>query len=611
MLKVEKKKQYFWILFLLLTGAYFLLKYLGVNVIEGIFETGRLDFLNRISGVKENKSLDFYIGHLHDRFIGPACQVISSLPLIYFSLKYLTASRKFIFGLSIFVYLVITKWEALFFPCYGEVGSGPVTEGIWLFRNSFDYRGLLNQLNVDSGGPKVYMFSMYPSYVAALLKLIPSIKVFYITYHLNMFALAAVVIALFKEMVGKIFGNKVGVLGAILLLSLPLFQTIVELVNMEMLCLFFLMLSMYFLSLKRIIPASILAVLASLAKGPGGIATAACFFVGVLLFLFDKEERFKFKNIAFGAMSFLLGASKLYLLRTYVSPQQTPAGTIRMFIGLPNIKGCPLILIVFALAMMATIFVFIKELISKKKKKEIFFFRHYTVGIAFTISALWIGLYLNVSVMGPRYKFILAPFLLLCFIFYLTTFIRSRKSVEKILIFAIGIVSLGSYGLYYKNKIKSSTYSFNNLERSLEYRNDLFLDMHLVKILNEKYPFHLIGAPYVIGQILTMPELGYVKIPRDVVMYGMAVYYEKHITNFKGLNQMDYKNTIWVGFESKKIKEDFYYPIDLEFDKIIEKLEVGDKELFLFQGGFAIRRMFIEYYRQLERVYKLKGKRNK
>jgi len=587
---VKKKDTFFWIVFFLLTGIYFLLKYFCANVTEGIFASGRLDFLNHISGVEENRSLDFYAGHLHDRIIGPALQVISAFLLTGFSLKYLTNSRKLIFGLAIFVYLVITKWEALSFPCYGEAGSSPIAEAIWLFRNSFDYPSLLNQPNFNVGGPKVYMFSLYPSYVAVFLKIIPSIKAFYVIYHLNMFAFGSVVISLFREMLNPAFGKKVGILGAILFLVLPLFQAMVELVNMEMMCLFFVILSMYFLSLKRIIAASILAVLAALAKGPGGIATATCFFVGVILFLFDEEQRFKFRNIIFGLISFIIGASKLYLLRTYVNVEQTPDRTIRMLIGLPNIKGCNLILLFYSLVVIATVFVFIKELTFRKKERMLFFLRHYIVGVAFTVVTLWLVVYSNISVMGPRYKLIMSPFLLLCSIFCFMTFVKSKKLTEIALAVAIGMASLGSYGLYYKDKIKSSAYSFNNLERSLEYRNDLFLNMRLAKWIEDKYSAETIGAPFVIAQILAMPELGYVDEVLDVVIYGMHVFYGG-IKNLGSIRSMELTKTLWVGFRSREVLPGIEYPIDSKSDVIVKKMEVGDKEIFLFRGGVGIEIM--------------------
>jgi hypothetical protein len=218
------------------------------------------------------------------------------------------------------------------------------------------------------------------------------------------------------------------------------------------------------------------------------------------------------------------------------------------------------------------------------------------MGLIFT--TMWFAMYLNLSVMGPRYKLLLAPFLILSCVFVFTYFVKSKKIVHSILVMAILLSCLGAYGLFHPTKVQSHTYSFNELERSLEYRNDLKLDQILVKTMEEEYADYHIGAPFVVAQILSLPELGYVTKPLDVTVYGMSLYYGG-IKNFAGLEQMPVRESIWIGFKKNEFVHNLPFPIDPQYDKIIREVVWGDKEVVLFQGGIAIERMrrVFEYIR--------------
>ncbi len=603
----QKKNIFFWPLFLSFLVLYFLIKDLGPLGIEALYTGGHFAFLNKLCGLTDNQSLTGYIGYLEEGILGPAAQIIAGLLLAALSLRFFQKTNKRFFAFIVFLYLIITKFEVLFFPCYGEAGAAPVAEGIWLYKHGFDYIGLFHQNNFNFGGPKAYMFSIFPTYIAFLLKITPSIRSFLLAYHLSMFALAALIISYFRSFVQKIYDSKTSLLAAILLLSLPLFQSLVELMNMEVLCLFFVMLCAYYLALKKFLPASVMAVLASLAKGPGGIACAAVFFASLILFFFDKDRNNKIYNIVCGVIVLILGAFKLYLLKTYVNPVQTTDRTIRLFIGWIPLQGSRFILFIYFLAFVSLAVTFIIELFSKEKKKESFFLRHYSVAISFIFATAWIGLYLNLSVMGPRYKLITAPFILLCGLFSVKLFIRNDKAIRGLLIIAIFLACLGSYGLYYPEKIVSDTYSFNNLERSLEYRNDLKLDRLLAETIENEYSSYTIGAPFVLAQILAMPELGYVKAPKDVVIYGMSVFYG-NIKNFEGLQSMNLPMTIWIGFANRPNNYGIDFPVDPRYDKVIKNLEVGNKMLCLFQGGAGIHQMAVRFYiDQMKKIERTKG----
>ena len=109
------------------------------------------------------------------------------------------------------------------------------------------------------------------------------------------------------------------------------------------------------------------------------------------------------------------------------------------------------------------------------------------------------------------------------------------------------------------------------LERSLEYRNDLFLDIKIVRYIERNYPEFLVGATYGLAHALVFPQIGYVQKPiNNVMLYGFKATHG--IKDFMkiGLNNIDPKNTIWIGFQYDNIIRDIDYPVG-KYDKIIKE----------------------------------------
>ena len=127
----------------------------------------------------------------------------------------------------------------------------------------------------------------------------------------------------------------------------------------------------------------------------------------------------------------------------------------------------------------------------------------------------------------------------------------------------------------------------------MEYRNDLQLNFKLVKVLQEKYADHTIGAPLLVAQMLNFHEVGYVKKPMDVMVYGMPSTHEG-IKEFRGLRELNNAQTIWVGYHQKPIVTSIEFPIGAG-DVVEETLRYGDNEVVLFRGGVAIEKNRIIY----------------
>lgn len=572
------KKNLSVVLFLAAAAFFGVLKYLAPPVIGYFYQQGWFVPLNFLAFSGGQQPLEFYLGRIEDFWTGPLAIIFSAAALLALSRVLIDASpRKFF--LSIFVFLIVTKFEILFYPPYGELVAGPFAEAVWLLHNHFDYAALAEQPSFTEGGPKVYLSSIYPTFLAFLMNVIRSPQFFLVVLHLIVFAMTAGIAALFREILLGIFDRRTAFLGAVLVLSLPVAHSMTEMFNMETMCLFFVMISAYYLVNQRIAAASIFSVLAVLVKGTAGFMCAAVFIVGAGLFFIEKgKERWQF--LFWGALPFILGVINLLILRVFVSPTQAPAGTISPFIGIrPLWESSWILVLLYA----ASVIMFLVKNAKRNFSKE-----QYAAIVVFIIAGAWFALFLNVSVMGYRYQWLLMPFLVAGVLIAAAGF-RRLSGVHGLTVAAIFIASLGSYGLFFKKGIPSSEYSYHKFERSLEYRNDLRMHMRLARAIESRFSGWTIGAPFVVAQKLAMPELRYVKKPLPVVIYGMPCTYGG-IMNFDGLKNLNIRRTVWVGFLTNHIIAGVDYPIAPE-DKVLQEILYGDKKVKLFLGGVGIERM--------------------
>lgn len=565
-------------LFLAAAAFFVVLKYCAPPVIEALYRQRQLAPLNFLAFSGGQQPMEFYLGRIEDFWTGPLAIIFSAAALLALS-RFLVDVPPRKFFLSIFVFLIVTKFEVLFYPPYGELAAGPFAEAVWLLHNHFNYAALAAQPSFTEGGPKVYLSSVYPTFLALLMNVTRSPQIFLVVLHLVVFAMTAGIAVLFREILQKIFDRRTAFLGVVLLLSLPVAHSMTEMFNMETMCLFFVMIAAYYLVNRRIAAASIFSVLAVLVKGTAGFIGAAVFVIGIVLFFTEKgKERWRF--LFWGALPLIFGVVNLLVLRIFVSPTQAPAGTISPFIGIrPLWESSWMLVLLYA----ASVLIFLAKNVQRN-----FFKEHYTAIVLFIIAGAWFALFLNVSVMGYRYQWLLMPFLVAGVLIAAAGF-RRWPVVSGLTVAAIFIASLGSYGLFFKKGIPSSEYSYHKFERSLEYRNDLRMHVRLARAIESRFSGWTVGAPFVVAQKLAMPELGYVKKPLPVVIYGMRCTYGG-ITNFDGLKNLNLRRTVWVGFLTNHIIAGVDYPVAPE-DKVLEEVVYGDKKVKLFLGGIGIERM--------------------
>jgi len=569
-------------LLLLGVGCILMLQTTVAPLITRAFESGQIEDLNFWAGSGGEHSLDFYQGEIRSRWTGPVSNILCHFLLALVLFFYASGLSFWRFTLCIFLFLVVTKFNVLFYPPYGDAIGGPFAEAIWLKNHHFNYLKLFDEPAYQLGGPKVYFFSVYPTYLALLYTLIPSVKMFLFVNHLLVFAMAAVIVSLIRNMSAKIFDEKSALLSSIIVLALPLFQSQAEAINMEMPCLFFSVLAIYYLICKSLVKATLYALICLWVKGHGILVCGTVFAVSIFLCVFDRTIK-KDWNIFFALLALpivmLLKVGSKFLL----NDQHVSAGMVKFLAGWPSLKIMYLFPM-YALSVVVIIFFMIKKSLRNKDLIKKMCTSYYPTVVIIVTGAMWFLLFLNFYAVSPRYKLALAPYLILCMIIACLSPACMKKIRTPFLFLVLIATALGSYGFYHV-PLGANYHIF--LERSLEYRQELTMNRKLISTVKGKYKDLKVAAPFLMAQILAMPEYGYVRKAADVTAYGMPIFYGD-IKNFEGLKKMDIMKTVWIGLAADYMNRGrITYPVHSR-DKVVDRIEWGRAWSEIFIGGFAI-----------------------
>ncbi len=576
------------LVFLLVLCAFFGLKRFSPSVTGALYRAEEISLLNFLAGTPVKQSLDYYRGRVEERISGPLESLIAGMLFLSFALRFLRRSRPAVFAAAVMAYLLLSRWEVLFDPPYGDALIGPFSDAVWLVRHHFDYRNYFHLASYALGGPQVYPASIFPSVLAVLMKCTPGPRAFLVAAHGLVFLAGAVSVTVFRGMLSEVFDRKAAAAGAVLVMALPLFQSMVELINMEMACLVFALLSARSLAGRDIGRASLWAVMSVLVKAPGVTACAAVFTTG-MLFFFNERGGQRWRTLAWSLFPVIVAAAKA-CFRDASIPRQLPHNRIGWLEGWWFMKTMPVFWIFLALAA----FVFWKKAREfREKRKEgkrllEFLLDNLPLVAMFLMAAFWFSSYLNFSVMVPRYKWLQRPFFLFMVVYALRLATRSRRVFRQVIVAAAAVSFLNAYGMFYRMQSIPTAW-FNHYERSLEYRNSLDLYRKTAAYIDRHYVHLLIGAPSVIAHALNFREVGYVENKLEVMTYGTLPTHEG-MRAFTGLNDIPLERTIWVGYPENYINRHIDYPVDPR-DKVLNTFEAGDRRLVIFRGGVGIERM--------------------
>lgn len=561
---------------------YFFIKFFHPTLTHFLFHQN-IDFLNFLTGSHALRSLDFYSGKMEEVLWGPLTMVTSGMIFTVFALLYLEKSDAKIFFLAVLSYLLITKFDVLFFPPYGDAIGGPFAEALWLAQNKFDFIGLYHQPGYAVGGPKVYLFSIYPAFQALLLNVIPSTKMFLLVNHLMVFGMAAGIALLFRQIALKAVNSEAAILMSACFLSLPIFQSQVEAINMEMPSVFASVLAVYYLVEKRIPQAAGWAVLAMLIKDTSVVICAAVFVIAAILFIFDPQKRGQSKVFLWGIAAALSVVARV-LSKFFLNDQHASAGMIRFLAGWPSLRWS-IILILF----LSSVLVIVIWFGQKKEAASSLLRTYFPVTVMAMTAGIWFLLFINFYAVSPRYRLLLSPFLIFCVAYAISVILTSERLRRAVFLGFIALSFFSSYGLFYTPLVDNDHVL---LERSLEYRNDFYANRLMANDIEENYSDFTVAAPFTLAQLLAFPQLGYVSKDLDVMIYGMRCTYGG-IRNFAGLSGLNPSKTVWVGVTTtfdEKIAPFIQYPYGPR-DQVLKEVVVGDKKVTIFMGGFAIEKM--------------------
>ena len=537
-------------------------------------------------------------------FLESLIELAFGLAFLLLVLRYFAASRAKVFFLVVLIFLFISKFQVLFFPPYGDIVSGAMVEAAWLSENSFDYLGLSNQPAFWFGGPKVYLISIYPGFQALLMKVIPGSKLFILINHLLTFVLSSGIVVLVRRLLLKIVDEKIALIGAVLLLSLPLFSVQIEQINMEIPTIFFSVLSAYFLTKKKILNASIAASLAALIKGTCILVCGAVFVCGLFLFLFDKKLRFKVVTLL-KTLPGVITALVILYFSMFVLYDKGQVPMLGFSKGWDVMKGLWVFYLFVACGLVFVCrFIYLRFVSKVENALSSFIENNYVSFVMFVYCCSWVGLFLCSRWIQHRYKVLLLPFLLVLVIDLFNKFVSSVRIKMFVSIFAVVFALICSYGLLYPN-IEYEAHSA--YERSLEYRNNLKGHIETAKFIENNFSKYTIGAQFTIAHLLAYPEFGYVNKKLDVMMYNYNSSLDR-IKNFTELKDLDIKSTLWVGFVTslgEPFKSMLKYPFG-DNDKLVKKFNYGSGEMTLFMGGFEIEKMRLIK----KEIIKIKGLRH-
>lgn len=580
----------FSVLILLFLGV----KLYGPPLISSLYQNQSFATLNRLTGTQPAPgvipSLDYYVGEAEVVLLGPFKSLIAGLFFLIVSFLYLRRAPDWKFGAAVLVYFLLTRPEVLLFPPFGEGITGPFSDAVWLTQNKLNYIELLRQDTVMQGGPQIYPTALYPLFLAVLMKLIPSSTAFLIVMHTLVFAMSAAIIALLRRIMQKATGNpELALSAAVLLLSLPLYQSMSELINLEIPCLFFAMLAVHYLSEYKIGGAALSALASIFTKDPGILACGLVVLFGLKTIFIETQWKNRVGAIGWISGVLMIVAAKT-VLREILLGQQTVYKNC-VLCGWVHMKIAPWFWIyLIALA------VFINYILHWPRKSEHpgpirrikqFLLTHHDALLMFTMAGAWAFMFTNFSTMAYRHQLLALPFIIFCVVYALDILVKNKTARQRLLTAFILFGFLNSHGLIYA-RTRQSTYYPTHLERSLEYRNYLKLEQTLAKEIEKNFSDQQIVAPFQTAQLLALPELGYVHQKLDVTVYGMRETLGLRL--YRGIKFLD--NPVFIGFPHQNNSfPNFSFPIDRR-DVIAKKLEAGHLQVMIFYGGVGVESMW-------------------
>jgi hypothetical protein len=198
---------------------------------------------------------------------------------------------------------------------------------------------------------------------------------------------------------------------------------------------------------------------------------------------------------------------------------------------------------------------------------------HLLVGLFF---ACYIGFYIHIVPMLPRYFLYSLPFLLYGAVAGVQAVAIKPYRIAGLLMLTGGMFLANLRGQYYP---AVTTHDGFLLERSLEYLDDMRLNISLAKRLETQYYDVTIVTSYPYAHMFALPEMGYVTRPLAAVTidgplrHGGAAY--------RAALAASTRDTVWVYAPNCFSSRYAYYPHE---DRLIEAVSHAGRQVLIFHN---------------------------
>ncbi|HIG47453.1 MAG TPA: hypothetical protein EYQ20_13865 [candidate division Zixibacteria bacterium] len=476
-------------------------------------------------------------------------------------------------GLCFFLSLCIFRYEVLFFPPYWDSITGLFSEAVWLDDHRFDYYKLMYETpGYNLGGARDRLFSFYPTLQALLIRLIPDTSLLLLINHLLSFGYASVALLAFYHLLRYQFTKDISLLGCFLLLGFPLFITQADALYMEMPLLAFSLSALACTIYRRPVLGACLAMLAMYTKPTGIICVATLFVFNLIDLTVTRRQR----RAACGILGIcvLLFIMQWFLYQTFYQEIDDAFRFMRgalkgFFQSMPDFL---MLYLIFGLFTGLTLKRHLQEASFTIKPFFITLFKD-RLNILMIVFLSWFTLfYMNIIIILPRYFLLCLPVLLFGLISLMVRYLKRAWLIRS------GILILTGLFLYNLSGRLYSVYPKNDgfiLERSLEYMDDMRLNIQLAKRLEEKYADTTIITSWPYIQMLVLPQLGYVTKPLNAVTINGPLSYGPFT------KAAATKDTVWVYGPNCFSGMYGYYPHE---DELIETISKGERQVVIFRN---------------------------
>lgn len=269
--------------------------------------------------------------------------------------------------------LIVWRWEIIDEPPYWDSAMGLFVEANFLAESGFNYSRLVTEeRRFIEGGTGIYLVSVMPTLVAALMWAAPSTHAVLLIGHLANLAVAAALLVLVYETLTPRTGRIGAALAAGALVSTPLFAAQVDMIGMDLPMTLVAFIAGRLLIADRYFSAAIVALLAYFIKLSGLLWMIAAFgCCGLLLMaaLLRRDRAAAARYLAgVGALFMALGIEMAVMdwvnsLRTTVDQERFVYNVEAGLSSLSEVRyWCPDLLLLTALALVGGILAFVGRL---------------------------------------------------------------------------------------------------------------------------------------------------------------------------------------------------------------------------------------------------------